>query len=80
MDVKDLKIGSKIILKGNREFRIMDIRKEEGKDYIVCSTNKKPILPVVFEYKSDGDKIRVRVEEDNEILKSIFGKMIVENK
>lgn len=79
MNVSDLKIGSKMTLSGNREFRIVDIRKEHGKDYIVCSTNKKPILPIVFEYKADGEKIKVREEKDNKILMEIYNKMIKEN-
>lgn len=79
MDVKDLKIGAKITLKRNKEFRIIDIRKENEKDYIVCSTNEKPILPIVFEYKQEGEKIKIRLEEDDEILKKIFAKMVKEN-
>lgn len=79
MDVKDLKIGAKVTLKGNKEFRILDIRKESDKDYIVCSTNEKPILPIVFEYKQEGEKIKIRLEEDDEILKKIFAKMVKEN-
>ena len=79
MNVDDLKFGAKITLNGNREFRLMDIRKEAGKDYIVCITNKKPILPIIFEYKVDGDTIRVRAEKDTEILKSIYAKMVEEN-
>lgn len=79
MDVSDLKIGAKMTLNGNREFRIVDIRKEDGKDYIVCSTNKKPILPVIFEYKADGETIKVKVEKNPKITKSIYEKMIKEN-
>ena len=79
MNVEDLKIGSKITLEGNREFRIVDIRKEENKDYIVCCTNSKPILPIIFEYKVDGNKIKVRAEKDNKILESICKKMMKEN-
>ena len=79
MNVKDLKLGAKMTLEGNREFRIVDLRKEENKDYIVCCTNSKPILPVVFEYKVENDKIRVRAEKDNKILESIYKKMLKEN-
>ena len=79
MNVEELEIGSKITLQGNREFRIVDIRKEENKDYIVCCTNSKPILPIIFEYKVDGNKIKVRAENDNKILESICKKMIKEN-
>lgn len=79
MKVEDLKLGAKITLAGNREYRIVDVRKEDGKDYIVCCTNKKPILPVVFEYKLNGEKIKVRLEENNDILTKIFSKMIKEN-
>lgn len=79
MNIEDLKLGAKITLKGNREYRIIDIRKEEGKDYLVCCTNQKPILPVVFEYKIEGEKVKVRLEEKNDILTKIFAKMIQEN-
>ena len=79
MDISDLKVGAKMTLKGNREFRIVDIRKEKDKNYIVCSTNQKPIMPVVFEYKAEGEKIKVREEKDNKILIQIYNKMIKEN-
>ena len=79
MNVDDLKFGAKITLNGNREFRLIDVRKEAGKDYIVCITNQKPIVPIIFEYKVEEDTIRVRAEKDSEILKSIYTKMVEEN-
>ena len=79
MSIEDLQLGAKITLSGNREYRIINIRKEDEKDYIVCCTNKPPILPVVFEYRVDGEKIKVRLEKNNEILKTIFVKIIEEN-
>lgn len=53
MNVEDLKLGAKITLSGNREYRVVELRKEDGKDYMVCCTNQKPILPVIFEYKKE---------------------------
>ena len=79
MELKDLKFGTKITLAGNREYRIVDIRKEENKDYLVCCTNQKPILPIVFEYKIEGEKIKVRLEENNDVLTKIFKKMFEQN-
>ena len=79
MNVKDLKLGAKMTLEGNREFRIIDIRKENNKDYIVCCTNNKPISSIIFEYKVEEEKIKVKEEKDNKILKIIYKKIIKEN-
>lgn len=79
MNLQDLKIGTLMTLSKNEQYRIVDIRIEDNKNYIVCSTNKKPILPIVFEYRIIGEKLQVREEKDSQILKSIYSKLRNEN-
>lgn len=79
MNINDLKIGSKITLNDNSEYIIIEKRKENGDNYLICSTIKKPIVPYVFKYKIEDDKILIETEENSEILKIIYVKMIKEN-
>ena len=79
MNINDLKVGAKIILNDNSEYIIVEKRKENGENYLVCCTTRKPILPFVFKYEIDGDNILIRTEKNNKILETIYIKMIKEN-
>jgi hypothetical protein len=79
MKKEDLKIGAKITIKKDQIYRIIDLIDYDNKNYIFCSTTQKPIIPMVFEYKIIDDEIRVELEENNEILKGIFDKIISQN-
>ena len=80
MNIKDLiKVGSVITLEKDRQFRVLNIRKDNNRNYLFCCTNKKPILPVIFEYIIVDGQLRVKEEKDNEILTKIYKKLIEEN-
>ena len=76
MKKEDLKVGAKITIKKDQVYRIVDILNYEDKDYLFCSTTRKPIIPMVFEYKEIDNEIRVELEENNDILRGIFDKII----
>lgn len=79
MNSENLEAGTKIKLNDNSEYIIIEKRKENGENYLVCCTTKKPIIPVVFKYAMDEDKILIIKENNNEILETIYIKMIKEN-
>lgn len=72
------KIGGKIILENNLSYRILDILKFKGEDYLFCCTETKPIEPTVLLCKEINGEIYVSVEEDQEILVEIL-KLVVHN-
>ena len=79
MDINSLKEGAKIVLDDNNEYIIIEKRKEKNQNYLVCCTIKSPIIPYVFKYEIDEDKILIAEENNNEILETIYLKMIKEN-
>ena len=47
--MQEFKIGGKITLEDNLSYRIVDMIVEGKKDYLICCTTQKPIIPIVFE-------------------------------
>lgn len=76
---EDLIEGTKITLVDNKKYIILENIIKNGKKYIVCASESKPITPIIFEYRViDGD-ICVEYETDSKIAKEIFEKMKKEN-
>lgn len=74
--MKEFKIGGKITLEDNVSYRIIEIIELEGKEYLLCCTTEKPIIPKVLEKKKVEDEIYVKLEEDPMILKKIISKSL----
>lgn len=79
VDINSVKEGSKIILNDNTEYIVIEKRKENGQNYLVVCTTKSPIIPYIFKYEIDKDKILIVEEKSNKILETIYLKMIKEN-
>lgn len=69
--MKQFKIGGKVTLKDNTEYRIVDIVNYKEKEYFFCCTVEKPIKPKVFERKEIEGKIFIKFVEDQELLKNV---------
>jgi hypothetical protein len=80
MDKNDLKVGGLITIKDNIKYRILEIFDEDGINYLFCCTNKKPILPVIFQYRNYDGKIQIKEENDEKILKKIYTRIYEENR
>lgn len=77
--MENFKIGGKITLEDNESYRILDILKYKGLDYLFCCTEIKPIEPKVLFCKEMDGEIFVSVEENPIILKEI-SKIIINKK
>ena len=78
--MEEFKVGGKITLEDNEVYRIVDILRENGKDYLFCCTTKKPIIPKLLEQKKINGEVFVREEDNLEILKKIATRIISEEK
>lgn len=76
--MEEYKIGGKIIVEDNISYRILDILKFKGEDYLFCCTEAKPIEPTVLLCKEINGEIYVSVEENQEILVEIL-KLVIDN-
>lgn len=74
--MKEFKIGGKITLEDNMSYRIVDIVKENNKDYYFCCTIEKNIKPKLLEKKEIDGKIFVREVEDPDLLQKIASKIL----
>lgn len=77
--MEKFKIGGKIILEDNVSYRILDILKFRGLDYLFCCTESKPIEPKVLHCKEENGQMYVRVEENPIILMEI-SKIVMKRK
>ena len=73
--MNDIKIGGKITLDDGSKFVIVKVLKVNDKDYIFCTTLNKKVSPTVFEYKFVNDKLIVRIENDEKLVKKICEKI-----
>lgn len=74
--MKEFKVGGKVKLAENEEYRIVDVIEYNGEKYYFASSCKKPINPVVFKRINDGEKTFIEFINDTEILKYISNKII----
>ena len=58
--MKDFKIGGKVTINKDESYIIIDIIKINNKIYYLCSTNKKPVTPKVFEREEEGEKVFIK--------------------
>ena len=49
-----------------------------GIDYLICCTNKKPIILDILEYKIYNNKLFVKKENDSNIKEQIIKKVLKE--
>ena len=77
--MKDFKIGGKVTINKDESYIIIDIISINNKIYYLCSTNKKPVTPKVFEREEEGEKVFIKFVEDKEILKQIAEKVLEKN-
>lgn len=74
--MQEYKKGGKITLDDNSEYRILEIIKEDDKEYLFCCTTKKPIIPMLFEKVIEDGEVYVAEEDDKEIVQRIANQMI----
>lgn len=74
--MKEFKIGGIVTLSENEKYIIVDIITIDGEVYYLASTNKKPIIPKVFQKIEEDGKVFIDFIEDKEIIKKISNKII----
>lgn len=74
--MQDFKVGGKITLDDKSSYRIVDLIEYDGKDYLFCCTNQKPIIPKIFERIKENERVFVREEDDPKIISKICVKVI----
>lgn len=74
--MKEFKIGGKITLEDNNEYRIIDILDDEGVTYYFCCTVGKNIEPKVLVKKVIEGKAFMKEVTNPKILKNLAIKMI----
>lgn len=70
------KVGGKITLSKDEEYRILDIKSFENNEYIFCVTSSKPIVPILFEYKNINGKDCVKQVKDTRLIEKISLEML----
>lgn len=78
--MKEFKIGGKVTISENESYRIVDIIEKDGKTYYFSCTEKKPILPKIFERIEEDGKVYIEIVENPKIIKEISEKILKENK
>lgn len=74
--MKEFKIGGKITLEDGREYRIVDIIKEENKEYYFCCTVEKNVKPKVLIKKEIDGKVFMKEIKNPKILHKIALKIL----
>lgn len=74
--MEKFKIGGKITLENNISYRILDIVKFKGLDYLFCCTESKPVEPKILHCKKENGEIYVKVEENPKIIFEISRRII----
>lgn len=77
--MKEFKIGGKITISENESYRIVDIVELDGKKYYFSCTEKKPIVPKVFERIDEDGETFINKVENPEIIKEISEKILGKN-
>lgn len=77
--MKEFKIGGKITISENESYRIVDIVELYGKKYYFSCTEKKPIIPKVFERIDEDGETFINIVENPEIIKEISEKILGKN-
>lgn len=74
--MQEYKIGGKITLEDNISYRIVDILKEENKEYLFCCTNQKPISPIIFEKVIYNNDVFLKQEKNPIIIQKLAVKSL----
>ncbi len=74
--MKEFKIGGKVKISDDEIYRIVDIIERNGKTYYFSCTEKKPILPKIFERIEENGETFIKIIEDAEIIREISEKII----
>lgn len=74
--MKEFKIGGKITLEDNKEYRIVDIVNEEGIDFYFCCTVDKNIEPKVLVKKELDGKVFIKEVTNPKIIKNVMLKIL----
>lgn len=74
--MEKFKIGGKITLENNISYRILDIVKFKGFDYLFCCTESKPVEPKILHCKEENGEIYVKVEDNPKIIFEISRRII----
>lgn len=77
--MKEFKIGGKITISDTESYRIVDIIEKDGKKYYFSCTEKKPILPQIFERVDKDGEVYIKIVENMQIIKEISEKILKEN-
>ena len=76
--MKEFKIGGKVTLEENEKYIIVDIIEYEGEKYYFASSDRKPIVPKVFQRIDEDGKTFIKFVEDIKIIKYITNKVVNE--
>lgn len=76
--MKEFKIGGKVTLGENEKYIIVDIIEYEGEKYYFASSDRKPIVPKVFQRIDEDGKTFIKFVEDIKIIKYITNKVVNE--
>ncbi len=74
--MKEFKIGGKITLEDNKQYRIVDIINEEGIDFYFCCTVDKNIAPKILVKKEFDGKVFIKEVTNPKIIKRVMLKML----
>ena len=67
-----VEIGDKITLFNGEEYRVVEIIKYDGKDFMYLLNIKDPEKSWVYEYRNDGEKMQVKREKDKKIINEVL--------
>ena len=74
--MKEFKVGGKVTISEDESYRIVDIVEQNGKIYYFSCTEKKPIMPKIFERIEENGEVFIVMVEDPIIIKEISEKII----
>lgn len=77
--MKEFKIGGKVTISEEESYRIIDIVERNGKTYYFSCTEKKPIVPKIFERIEEDGEVYIKIVDDSEIMRDIAAKIIEES-
>lgn len=74
--MKEFKVGGKITLEDGAEYRIVDVIKEDNKEYYFCCTVENNIKPKVLVKKEIEGKVFMKEIKNPKILKKIASRIL----
>ncbi len=77
--MKEFKIGGKVTISQDESYRIIDIVEIDGKKYYFSCTDKKPVVPKIFERIDENGETFINIVENPEIIKKVSEKILCEN-